>query len=73
MAHPDRAFAGLAHDREDLGQHCVERLALLEPVLELGGLRLQLGVRQRRELLVEGIDGTRGAPEARHVPFVTVY
>ena len=33
VPHPDGAFAGLAHDREDLGQHGIERLALREPLL----------------------------------------
>ena len=50
VTHAERALAGLAHDREDLGQHRVERFALLEPALELRRLGLQLGVGERRHL-----------------------
>ena len=55
VAHADRAFAGLAHDREDFRQHRIERLALVKPVLELGGLGLQLGVGERRDLLSKAL------------------
>ena len=39
MAHRQRPLAGLADDGERLGQHVVERLAVGDALLELGGLR----------------------------------
>ena len=38
VPHPNGAFAGLAHDGEDLGQQGIERLAVLETLPELGVL-----------------------------------
>ena len=46
---------GLADRRERLDQDVIQGLALLEAVLELLGLGLQLLVRQRLEVLLQGI------------------
>ena len=42
VPHVQHAAAGLADDGEGLGQQVVERLAVGEPLAELGGLRAQL-------------------------------
>ena len=42
VPHVEHAAAGFADDGERLGQQVVERLALGEPLAELGGLRAQL-------------------------------
>ena len=55
-AHPERALRRLAHAREGLGQKVVERLALLEPLAELGGLAAEVVVGQLGELVLERVD-----------------
>jgi len=72
VAHVQNALGGLAANREDLGQHVVERLALLEARPELGSLGLQLLVRERRDLRLERVDGRNRPPQARELPFVCV-
>ena len=52
---PERALRGLANARERLGQEVVERLALLEPLAELGGLAAEVVVGQLGELVLERI------------------
>ena len=52
----ENAPRGLASDREGLGQHFVERLALGDPILELAGLGLQFVVGQRRDLVFQRLD-----------------
>ena len=48
VAHPERAPAGLAADGEGLDEDVVERRAVVELLLELGGLGLELGVGELR-------------------------
>ena len=50
---PGLALARLAHGSERLVEDVVERLAVLDPLLELGGLREQLGVGQSLEIGLE--------------------
>ena len=56
VAHPHRALAGLAHEREALGQQVVERLAAARPLAQLVGSLSQLDVGVMLELLLEAID-----------------
>jgi hypothetical protein len=53
---PQRAGRGLADDGERLRQQRVEALAVCVALLELVGLRPQIGVAQRGGLLVERLD-----------------
>ena len=55
-AQAEHAVGRLAHRRERLGQDVVERLAVCQPLLERGGLGLQLGVRQRLILIGQRLD-----------------
>ena len=57
VAHRERSLAGLAHDRERIGQHVVERLAAGNPRLELVGLAAQLVVGQLGDGGLERVDG----------------
>ena len=50
------APARLAHGRERLEEELVERLAVREPLAELGRLRAQLVVRERLEVRLERRD-----------------
>ena len=56
VAHPHRALAGLAHDREALGQQLVERLALGGALAQRVHALAQLGVAVVFELGLEGVD-----------------
>jgi len=61
VAHPGRPAGGLADDREGLGQDVVHGGALGELLLERGGLRPKLVVRQGLDAGLEVVDeGTRG-------------
>ena len=51
----DRALHRLAHGREGLGDQVVERLAVLDALLEVAGARAQRGVGQLDELGLEAI------------------
>ncbi len=57
MALAERALGGLADGGEGRHQEIVERLALGDLRLELGGPGLQRLVRQRRDLRLQGVDG----------------
>ncbi len=61
VAHPERALAALADHRERLRQDLVERGALVEPALEVGGhpaeLRVRLLLHRRLELADPGDEG----------------
>ena len=50
------ALAGLADRGERLGQQRLERLAVRVPLLEVGGLALQLVVAHRDEVVLDGVD-----------------
>ena len=54
-----RALAGLADHRERLGQHRVERLAVGDARLELGGLGRERLVGERRNRGLERVDLAR--------------
>ena len=56
VAHAQHAHAGLATHGKGLGQDLVERFALGNALLELGGLGLQFGVGARLHLWFEGVD-----------------
>ena len=56
VAHLQRPLAGLADDGERLGQERVERLAVGDALLELGGLRLQRLVGERGDRGLERVD-----------------
>ena len=51
-----RALRDLTHRGEGLGHDVVKRCAIVELLLELGGLALELFVAQRRDLVLEGVD-----------------
>ena len=55
-AHADRPLERLAHGRIRLEEDLLERLAVLDALLELGGLAAQLVVRERLELGLERAD-----------------
>ena len=63
-ANPDRALEGLPDGREGLEEQLLERLALLQALLELRGLAGQLLVGERLELGLERADvgGLLGQP-----------
>ena len=65
---PGLALARLAHSGERLEEDVLERLAVLEPLLELRGLRVQLGVAQRLEVGLERGDVRRLLGEALDPP-----
>ncbi len=73
MTHPDGSFAGLAHDREGLGQHRVQRLALFQTAFELGRLGLQVGVGKSGELRFEVVNRFGGTAQTLNVSLVAVY
>ena len=50
-------LGGLADGGERLGHQVVEGLAVGEPLLELRGLRAQLLVAHRDEVVLDGVDG----------------
>jgi len=56
VPHLQHALAGLADDGEGLGKQRVERLAVGDALLELCGLRLQLGVRERGDRRLQRVD-----------------
>src|SRR4051794_17843108 len=59
QADPHRAAEGLADGRERLEDELVDRLAVLDPLLELGRLARELGVRETLELGLERADVRR--------------
>ena len=63
-ADADRALERLAHGRVRLEDQLLERLAVLEPLLELGGLSAQLVVGQLLEVGLERADVRRLLGEA---------
>ena len=63
VALSEHALGRLADGRERLGQQVVERLAVGQPLLELVGLRLQLLVGHRDEVVLDGVDLLGGGLE----------
>ena len=57
VALADDPLGGLAHRGERLRHQVVEGLALLEPLLELLGHPLELGVAHRDEVVLDRVDG----------------
>ena len=70
VAHVHHATAGLADDRESLGQQIVERLSLREPLPELGGLGAQLGVAQLLHGWLELVDASHERLDPLQLAFV---
>jgi hypothetical protein len=66
--HADRPPEGLAHGRERLEEELLERLAVLDALLELGRLAGELGVGERLELGLEGADVRRLVGELLEPP-----
>ncbi len=60
----EHPLGGLAHGGERLGHQVVEGLAVGEPLLELVGLRAQLLVGHRDEVVLDGVDGLARSPPA---------
>ena len=56
VALAEGAAGGLAGDGEGLHQQVVDRLPVGEPLPEDVGLRAQLGVGHREEVLLDGVD-----------------
>ena len=56
VAHADAAAAGLAHGGEGVGQQVVQRRAVLELLLELGGQTAQLVVGHGAHLVFKPVD-----------------
>ena len=63
VALAEHPAGGLAHGGERLGHQVVEALALGQPLLELRGHPLELGVAHRDEVVLDGVDGLRDAFE----------
>jgi hypothetical protein len=61
VALPERTLRSLAHDGERLGQQPVDRLALRDALAELGRLRPQRFIGQRRDLRLERVDALDSA------------
>ena len=70
MPHSEDAGRCFAHGGESFGKNVVERLPVLELLAELGGLRLQLFVRERLDLVFETVDLTDDLPERADVAIV---
>ena len=68
---PSTRLAASRHDGEGFGQDLVERLALGEALLELGGLGLQLVVGERLHLRLERVDLLDDAAELAQQALVT--
>ena len=64
------ALAGLAHDRERLGQQIVERFALGKACAELGRLGAQLFVGERLNRRLERADLGDERTQPLQIPFV---
>ncbi len=64
VPHAERALGRLAHRGERLGQEIVERLALLEPLAELGRLAAELVVGERGVVVLERVDVAHHAFQA---------
>ena len=56
VALSERTLRDFAHRGEGFGHDVVERSAIVELLLELGGLALELFVAQRRDLVLKGVD-----------------
>ncbi len=70
VAHPDVATGRLTADGKGLRQDLVERLATLDPLLELLGLRAEAGVVERGERGLERVDGLHHRHHAFDVALV---
>ena len=57
MAHPQEPAAGFAANGEGFDQYVVQRIPLIEPLPEQGGLLLQIGIAHRLEFRLQGVDG----------------
>jgi hypothetical protein len=71
VALADRAFRGLTDCGEGLGEKIVEVFSFGQALTELVGLRPKLGVRQRLEGRLEGVDGFDDAAELLDLPFLS--
>ena len=70
VPHLEDALPPLAADGEGLGEDVVERRAVLELLLELGGLPLQLGIAQLGDGRLEGVDRLDARTEALDLALV---
>ncbi len=68
QADTDRSLEGFPHRGERLEDEILERLPVLEPLLEIGGLPSELGVRERLELGLERADVRRLLLQALETP-----
>src|SRR5262249_7914290 len=66
----ERAFGGLAHRGEGLGQDIVQILAVGQPFAKLNCLRTQRLIRKEFEFRLTGIDWRTPRVEAFHPPVV---
>src|SRR6185312_12095792 len=70
VAHAEDAAAGLAYRRERLFHDVVERRAVVELLLELGGLAAQLGVAELHPRRLHGVDALDARLEALDLALV---
>ena len=70
MPHVHGAAAGFAHHGEGLGQQVVERLALDQPLAELGGLGTKPLVRQLPQGRLEDVDFVDERTQTLEIAFV---
>jgi hypothetical protein len=70
MALPQRAFGGLAHHGEGLGQQVVQGLALVQALAEVRGPAPQVGVRELHETGLEGVGALHQGDDGFQHPVV---
>jgi hypothetical protein len=67
-AHAHCTLEGLSHGCKGLEDELVDRLAVLDPLLELGSLAGEVGVRELLELRLQGADVCRLLGQALEAP-----
>ena len=70
VAHLERAPAGLAHDRERLGEHRFERFPLVDPAAQGLGPRAKLPVGERGECRFQRVDALDGPVHPTQLPVI---
>ena len=70
VAHLEGAPAGLAHHRERLGEHRLERFSLSDPAAKRVGPRAELSVRESDDLGLQRIDALDGPAHPAQLPVV---
>jgi hypothetical protein len=72
VAHANGALAGLAHDREGVGQNVIKRRAVLQLLLELGGHAFEVIVGERVYLVFKPVDTVHERADALEVALIGI-